>query len=725
MPLDLIRQLPAIKWLLVAVVALIGGSISVARAQGNAKVVVRTADGTVRVTTIAVGEEGEPTVIGDDDATNGEEAGDDEAAAQDQQPSPRLEKLQAATYDRRPSTILRVWSGLAEQLEAERKAEEEAAKQRAKAEQAEEKEEAARAEDAAASPDTPSAEATEPAAPDATAQPERIDQPSDSGTPAAQDEAAAQAAKAKAAADEEAAKAKAEARKQAEELNAIEAEIKALQRQVTLGEWGQVREYFATLKKSESRAGYQQMVTSLAATPEQPAAPGLAPGEVNRISLDDLIGIANASPVELDQEATQRLIPLLQMTIQQGTARDDIVARFRHEVAKPAEEQSLSQHQVIWLLAGVSLLEDLDEFLPTFEEALAEEDAEVLLLLAKSKGREYAQEGKPVLLEEAWERLLPIRGFDSAKLKFKAEALQMMLAMVPKLRDELGAAWLATSFETDPALGMEIIATTGSRNANALLSQMHQPAERLNDLKVQQAVVNALLSKAPEQAEQWRSTLQLLAAGWLREAEVSQMYDRSIGRGPMMQRDSWGNMFFMEQNLDEDYYYGGNDDAPRPIRSAELLKVVPDEKWLGFVSEELHPAFHRFQAKLYLKISEEEAAFPFIEQLAPSYPDDAVELVNEFIQTWTRNHDPNSNSRYTNSYMYMFGFDSRANGIPLTRSKQERNIEELAGWVKRIRAQARRPRRVRHRERLYVLPLLGRGLQARCDPGCVRRRRSA
>src|SRR5690606_29047910 len=40
----------------------------------------------------------------------------------------------------------------------------------------------------------------------------------------------------------------------------------------------------------------------------------------------------------------------------------------------------------------------------------------------------------------------------------------------------------------------------------------------------------------------------------------------------------------------------------------------------------------------------------------------------------------------TNPYMFMYGFEQRAAAIPLTRSKQERNLTELAGWVKRLRA---------------------------------------
>ena len=36
-------------------------------------------------------------------------------------------------------------------------------------------------------------------------------------------------------------------------------------------------------------------------------------------------------------------------------------------------------------------------------------------------------------------------------------------------------------------------------------------------------------------------------------------------------------------------------------------------------------------------------------------------------------------------FFYIYGFDNRAEGIPLTRSKQERNLVELGEWVKRLR----------------------------------------
>ena len=32
----------------------------------------------------------------------------------------------------------------------------------------------------------------------------------------------------------------------------------------------------------------------------------------------------------------------------------------------------------------------------------------------------------------------------------------------------------------------------------------------------------------------------------------------------------------------------------------------------------------------------------------------------------------------------MYGYDQKADKIPLTRSKQERNLKELSGWIERL-----------------------------------------
>ena len=90
--------------------------------------------------------------------------------------------------------------------------------------------------------------------------------------------------------------------------------------------------------------------------------------------------------------------------------------------------------------------------------------------------------------------------------------------------------------------------------------------------------------------------------------------------------------------------------------------------------------------ELFLKVNEPEAAFPLIEQVASSLKDEGARLAGRFLEVWTEKNDPNSAKRKTNRFMYAYGYNPQADGIPLTRSRQDRNLQELGGWVKRLRA---------------------------------------
>ena len=146
-----------------------------------------------------------------------------------------------------------------------------------------------------------------------------------------------------------------------------------------------------------------------------------------------------------------------------------------------------------------------------------------------------------------------------------------------------------------------------------------------------------------------------------------------------MQRDPFGNTFYINRRSSV------NRNVPKPISTDELLDIRPSESWLERVSDGLRPKLDMVVAQLLLKVSSEAEAFPFIEALAETHPDRARELVEEFLRVWAKNHDPNSDNRRRNSYVYFYGFEQRANAIPLTRSKQERNLAELSEWIRRLR----------------------------------------
>ncbi len=496
--------------------------------------------------------------------------------------------------------------------------------------------------------------------------------------------------------DEAAARAAAEAAAKAAELKALDEELKTLQRHVTLGKWTDVRTYLAGIPADEGKAGFAQMLRSLAQAPPPPGGggdlarmqiPNVGPvAEQNVFALDDLVGLAAACPHEKDRPTVTLLGPIMRQVLQGGVLSQTAVARLERESARPAEEIVLTKQHCAWLLVAANLTVELEKFLPAQDEAIAAKDAESLLLLAQCLLAQHARDKKPELLERAWSAVQPVLDMPDVKDASQQEALKMAVALAPRIREDLGLVWLEASFAREPERGMEILAATGASASAGLLTNAGNADERLQNLRLQKTAVESLLEKAPDRAGEWQETLRVLAYTWLREAEASRAYDQSSSMNPRLQRDVYGNYFYLSD--DGEMMMGGRRPSGGPIsviKSADMLDVAPSEAWLARVDDSQRPRFEALQAQLYLKVSEDEEAFPYIERLAVTHPDVARDLVHEFIRVWTRNHDPNSSTRYTSPYMYMYGFEMRANGIPLTRSKQVRNVEELAEWVARIR----------------------------------------
>ncbi len=418
--------------------------------------------------------------------------------------------------------------------------------------------------------------------------------------------------------------------------------------------------------------------------PNMPVQPNMMQfAEKNEFSHADSLALASASPIPLKDEQIDAIGRISMLAIQRGHAVDDFVNRAKTEVARPESEAGLSRRQVAKLLASANALVEAATFLPDLETAEKENDREALNLLSRHFLALNARDPKPEHLENAWSALQAVLAVGEVDEEQKQTALKAAVELAPELREELGDTWLSESFANRPERRREILAAIGSATAQGFTKQPFNPDERAKLLELQKTAVESLLKAAPERAEAWRFELELLASAWLAEAEFSHRYDTSTSLGPQLQRDVYGNYFYYDQMMMQNQM-AQRQNLPRPIKVAEILETRPESLWLDSVGTSFRPRFAATLSQLYLKVAEEDRAFPFIEQLAPSHPDQARDLAEEFLRVWTKNHDPNADRNRTNYYMYMFGFERRAESIPLTRSKQERNLKELAGWVDRL-----------------------------------------
>ncbi len=485
----------------------------------------------------------------------------------------------------------------------------------------------------------------------------------------------------------------------AEKADLLSREIRQFEQDVILGEWADVKKFLSEFRiREEAKTAYDFLLAKLLArptlTPVTNAAPipqgvvvapprGVLPDD-HVIAPADILGLLDCAPSKLTSQNLTSIGQLLAKSMRQGFVPDQLLDSLQIGTGKVGGAELENKIAAARLLLAAGLPDQARTYLTDPENAAKAKDVNSLVLLAKIFQQQYDSKKKPELLEDAWKINQMILSLAEIQQGEKQAALEMAVKLAPKVREEIGQKWLEESFTSNPERGMQIIAGIGQATASGQQDFRFDTKRRLEGLQLQKTAVETLLKAAPAQASRWHMTIDLLAMTWLKEAGFSRQYARSSGV-PSFRRDRYGNIFYA--NDDE---FGAMNRAPsgarpRPVPIREILGVRPQDVWFDAISESLRNQFHEVIAKLHLKIQEEELAFPHIEAIAKSDKKTAKTLAEEFLQVWTRNHNPNDARANTNRYVYIFGFEQRANSIPLTRSKQQRNLQELQKWISRLR----------------------------------------
>lgn len=484
-------------------------------------------------------------------------------------------------------------------------------------------------------------------------------------------------------------KQKLDQRKAAQKLKRVKRDIEIYRRNVTLGRWDEVATTLGLFKK-QAKTQYVQMLGKISRTPKPINGQLALYQEQPAFEFDDIVALIRIAPQGIDPDdpdkmgpegfdpADAKLIaPLVSRVFAQGHSVDDWIKRLREEIARPEEERVIDKRLAALLMAAQGSYKELDEFLPTLAEAEEADDREGLNLIAKQLMAVHREEPRPETLQKTWEATMLALAPGEIEDDIKTDALKRAVGLAKEIESSSGLAWLRESFQERPERGMEILATIGVEASMGMVKKSRDPEARLEDMQLLREAVDGLLAVAPELAGEWRETLVLVADTWLREARHSFEHSQQSSMGPQYDEDAYGNIYWRS--------YRYNRVAVEAIEVSDLLDARPDGEWRAALPDSLRPKIDQTVAELYLKVNEETLAFPYIKELAGPNPKKAEELAKTFIEVWITNNDPNASRNRSNIYNFSYGFNNRASGIPLTRSKQDRNLKDLAMWVGRLR----------------------------------------
>lgn len=301
-----------------------------------------------------------------------------------------------------------------------------------------------------------------------------------------------------------------------------------------------------------------------------------------------------------------------------------------------------------------------------------------LLATARALVGNDAKNGRAARLEAAWAALGTVLS-SSDNPDDTAEALRLAAEVIPQLRIDVVKPWLVSFMATHPGRGLALVEAIGDPTAYAAPSLANNPARRAKLLKIQSAAINACLEKAAEPpAAASQKLLVHYATVWMGEADAVRRATPSLPPAPQPGRPVQPRP------------------TPPPIRSDnsvsiyDLIEAAPGSRFIASLeAADVRARLLEDLTRAFLVGGEEVGAFSYIEQLAAMRHPSAPDLLAEFVRAWTRNRNPNlvnlagpaPGAYGPNGQPVMRGQPI----TPATRSLQERNIDELAQLVARIR----------------------------------------
>lgn len=469
------------------------------------------------------------------------------------------------------------------------------------------------------------------------------------------------------------------ARKQAEHFRLL----------VVAGDWSSVHEFLKTDAGEDAELVYEWVIATL-----QHADQALVP--------DEVISISEASPVELNDKLINKLGALLKATQQRGCQAGAVAARIAQGTLHFGGTDPAKRKRAAGLLVAAGLPVQAQTYLPPLEKARESRDAELLNLYAiyfAALAKERTGAEREAAIDQGWKVSLEALSIENATSRERSKAIQRALGFIADIPAETADAWLLAMFAKESDAGWETIERV---NRKSLMLRMRggaggQPDKRMQNLLLIQRLGRAILAASPETVVGWRTGLNMLTMTILEEAEMTR------------------NMAAMNaSNLYDEYGggrgygggYGGGREQMQPIPAETLGKALPDAKWLGAIDAGLAAKLELMAASTAGGAGDTQAVLDMIRPIVRTDAERARKLAEALLKAWPAfvgghagddddsygGYSPYGGYRRYGRYGYggggYGGYGGGGGGIPLTRAKQQRNLDKLRVLMQDLNALA-------------------------------------
>ncbi len=410
------------------------------------------------------------------------------------------------------------------------------------------------------------------------------------------------------------------------------------------GRWDEIRKTLSELPDSLADSIYNKMLSDMSGR------------YVPVLSLDDFVGLADASPSELNADRVRRLGLLLRAAVapEQEVWLKKVLSRGTRYLGSSGPKRTIT--------GRVLMHGDFDdlarEYLPSAAEASQIEDAgvrdEILQFLASQEELEEFQQTQIAGLWEQQADVLTNPTADSGEQQQSADRLAELLG---RARAASVEPWIRALAAKDSNAALRLAVALGKRSQGK--TNDSNITLRTNNLQAQKILLNCVSEHVDLSKNPWASITLALTDWWIAEAEHTFEVHPSYGV-----------------------------DRRKPhVAPGDLVDSAPEDAWYKALSASSREQVDVCLAKAVLVSDNYQDAVDKIVTIARRNPEAGVAMAEEYLKAWAHRHDP----QIPESVRKQYQLDSDAR-IAVTPIMMEKNIADLAAIMDLFRKNGIRPR---------------------------------
>jgi len=422
--------------------------------------------------------------------------------------------------------------------------------------------------------------------------------------------------------------------------------------QVVGGDWAAVHEFLTNSAGEDAAAIYQGVLLQLAGD--------------SAIVPDEIIAIADASPAELSDSQVAALGQLLKAAVHRGADAGHVGSVITNGTRHFGGPEPVGRQRAASLLMSAGLPVEAQPFLDPLDRARKDKNAKLLNLHAMYfqalSIRKTDASAKSEMVKQSWDLCLEVLAIANAPASERAAALRRAISFLDEMPPEQGEAWLRSVVQSSPDLCWALVQRV-NQQARMAKAQMRPAEDRIKLLKRVKRIGTAIVENAGTKLPQYRSALDMMSMAIVDELEFTKQMQQ------MPQRDN---------------------EHVQIVPSERLSECLPTAAWLRAGDAGLAARLELMTAGVLGGSGDIQAVIEMVRPLVSVDRARAQKIAGSVIVAWPNyvhagggaedEYGGGGFRRGLARGMYA-GYNpyggGNEGGIPLTRAKQKRNLEQL------------------------------------------------